>query len=470
MSVLHSRPNAPRRFRFGDFEADVHTGELLRTGDRIPIQRQPFHILTVLLTRAGELVSRSELQQALFPDGIIVDFEHSVNRSMNKLRTALGDCADRPKIIETLPGRGYRFIAPVAVEGFSKADPQAASPAKVPTLIPIPFRGALPLNSPFYIEREGDAKVYLAIQAQDSVVLVKGARQTGKTSLLARVLARLRRDGELAVITDVQKLAVERYADIDSFLCALACQLVESLKLDIDAEAEWESRRSASSNFERFLRGALNAQDKRIVWCIDEVDRLFTRPYATEFFSLLRAWHNERALDPDSPWQHLTVVIAYATEAHLFISDANQSPFNVGTKFELQDFTHEHTIDLNARYGYPTDEAGASELEALLGGHPHLIQRAFYELVTRQCSPSELSRITADEDGPFAEHLRHLLLTLERSPELLESVRSLLHASGRMSADHFYRLRAFGIIRGDRAQNASPRCTLYQDYLCRHLL
>jgi DNA-binding winged helix-turn-helix (wHTH) protein len=467
-SPKHAIPS--RRVRFADFEVDLYTGELYKNGDRVSLQKQPFDVLSLLLKRAGDLVTRGELQQALFADAINVDFEHSVNRSMNKLRIALGDSADNPKLIETLPGRGYRFIGPVIVEGYSKPDSQWAGPFQGSVRIPIPYRGALPVDSPFYIERDVDAKVHLAVQVHDSVVLLKGARQTGKTSLLARVLARVRSHHEHAVITDMQKLAVEARVEIDSFLRALAREFGESLELDVDIEAGWEPRRSASSNFERFVRRVLSVQDRHIVWCIDEADRLFRRPYATEFFSLLRAWHNERALEPDSPWLRLTIVIAYATEAHLFIIDANQSPFNVGTKFELLDFTHEQIMDLNSRYGFPTDEAGASELEALLGGHPHLIQFAFYELLARPCSPTELSRIAADEDGPFAEHLRHLLRTLERCPELLHSLRNILDSSVPMSTDHFYRLRAFGILAGDRARSAVPRCKLYRDFLCRHLM
>ena len=484
---------------FGPFELNLDTWELRRRGARLRVQQQPLRILALLLRHPGELITREELRMYLWPNGVHLDYEHGVNRSVNKLRHALCDSPEKPRYIETLPARGYRFIGRVepdariadakdssAVSIVKRAEDRpvhdsrgiysairsrgASSKLSHPAQFPVPCRGALPLDSPFYIERDVDAKVHIAIQANDSVVLVKGARQTGKTSLLARVLERLRSHDQKALTTDMQKLTVEKYAEIDIFLRALARQIAESLELNINVEKGWESRRSASNNFERFLRRALSTQGKRIVWCIDEADRLFPRPYSTEFFSLLRAWHNERALDPDSALLRLTVVIAYATEAHLFIADSNQSPFNVGTKFELQDFTHEQTIDLNARYGYPTDEPGASELEALLGGHPHLIQRAFYELVTRQCSPTELGRIAADEDGPFAEHLRHLLLTLGRCPDLLQSVRSMLDGSVTMSTDHFYRLRAFGILAGDRARNAVPRCKLYREFLCRHLM
>jgi AAA domain-containing protein len=78
-----------------------------------------------------------------------------------------------------------------------------------------------------------------------------------------------------------------------------------------------------------------------IVWGLDEVDRLFHCDFGSEIFGLFRSWHNQRALEPTGPWSRLTLAMAYATEAHLFIADLNQSPFNVGTGLTLGDFTLE---------------------------------------------------------------------------------------------------------------------------------
>src|SRR5947208_13728322 len=118
-----------------------------------------------------------------------------------------------------------------------------------------------------------------------------------------------------------------------------------------------------------------------LVWGLDEVDRLFTRDYGSEVFGLFRSWHNERALDPGGPWSRLTLAIAYATEAHLFITDLNNSPFNVGTRLTLEDFTLEQVADLNRRYGSPLgNPAEVNRLYRLVGGHPYLLRRALHEL------------------------------------------------------------------------------------------
>jgi Tol biopolymer transport system component/DNA-binding winged helix-turn-helix (wHTH) protein len=103
----------PRVLRFGVFEVDPRVGELRRNGLRIKLQEQPFQVLVMLLERPGEMVAREELQRRLWPADTFVDFDHSLNSAVKKLREALGDQAENPRFIETLHRRGYRFIAPV---------------------------------------------------------------------------------------------------------------------------------------------------------------------------------------------------------------------------------------------------------------------------------------------------------------------------------------------------------------------
>jgi TolB-like protein/DNA-binding winged helix-turn-helix (wHTH) protein/Tfp pilus assembly protein PilF len=103
-----------RRIRFGAFEIDLQTTELARNGLKLPLQRQPFQVLSMLLERSGELVTRDELKSRLWPSDTFVDFDHSLNKAVNRLREVLGDSADQPQYIETLPRLGYRFIGPVA--------------------------------------------------------------------------------------------------------------------------------------------------------------------------------------------------------------------------------------------------------------------------------------------------------------------------------------------------------------------
>lgn len=114
---IGANPSLPNglRYRFGVFEADVRAGELLRDGSKIRLQEQPFQVLVVLLERAGDIVTREDLRQRLWPSDTFVDFDHSLNTAINKLREALRDSAANPRFIETKARRGYRFIAPVQV-------------------------------------------------------------------------------------------------------------------------------------------------------------------------------------------------------------------------------------------------------------------------------------------------------------------------------------------------------------------
>ena len=103
--------DADRLLRFESFELDVRSRELRKGKNRIRLQEQPFEILRMMLERPGDVVTREELARRLWPDGTFVDFEHSLNAAVKRLRAALGDDADNPRFVETLPRRGYRFIA-----------------------------------------------------------------------------------------------------------------------------------------------------------------------------------------------------------------------------------------------------------------------------------------------------------------------------------------------------------------------
>ena len=109
-------PSASRLTRFGAFELDVHSGELRKQGTLIKVQEQPLRILEMLLAKRGEVVTREELRSVLWPNNTFVDFDHGLNKAVNKLREALGDSAESPRFVETLAKRGYRFIGDLATQ------------------------------------------------------------------------------------------------------------------------------------------------------------------------------------------------------------------------------------------------------------------------------------------------------------------------------------------------------------------
>jgi RIO-like serine/threonine protein kinase len=335
-----------------------------------------------------------------------------------------------------------------------------------------PIGGAMPLGSEFYIVRPADDEFRVAIARQDSIVLIKGARQVGKTSLLARGLQQARAAGARVVLTDLQKLNAADLASAEAFYLALAGLIADQLDLDAAPDAVWNARRGPSINFERYLRReALGRISAPLVWGIDEVDRLFTCGFGSEVFGLFRSWHNERSLDPAGPWERLTMVIAYATEAHLFITDMNQSPFNVGTRLTLEDFTLSQVADLNERYGSPLkDDGEVTRYYRLVSGHPYLARCGLQVMVARQRDLTALESVADCDDGPFGDHLRRIVASLEQDPALCDVARGILRGHPCPTEESFYRLRSSGLFAGASARDAKPRCQLYATYLEKRLL
>ncbi len=104
---------SPARLTFGPFDVNVRTGQLLKSGIRIRLSGQPFQILLILLAHPGDVVTNEQLREQIWKEGTFVDFEHGLHAAVNKLRRGLGDSAENPRYIETVPGRGYRFIGAV---------------------------------------------------------------------------------------------------------------------------------------------------------------------------------------------------------------------------------------------------------------------------------------------------------------------------------------------------------------------
>jgi cholera toxin transcriptional activator len=141
---------APTRlvYRFATYEADPATGELRKAGVRLRLPEQPFRVLIMLLERPGELITREEIRQKLWPADTFVDFDHGLNTVINRLRETLGDSAANPRFIETLARRGYRFLAPVEVTGSASAAPVSPAapvePISPPAESSRSINGALP--------------------------------------------------------------------------------------------------------------------------------------------------------------------------------------------------------------------------------------------------------------------------------------------------------------------------------------
>jgi DNA-binding SARP family transcriptional activator len=367
--------------------------------------------------------------------------------------------------------------APIAPEHLNTRTPEyPLTPSPLHPFTPSaalePIGGAVPLDSPYYVVRDRDAEFRAAIERRDSFVLLKGASGVGKTSLLARGLQQARQAGARVVLTDLQKLNAAHLESAEALCQRLAEWIADQLDLDVLPDEVWHPRRGPSANLERYLRReVLGKVEAPIVWGLDEVDRLFEYPFGSEIFRLFRSWHNERALDPSGPWSRLTLAICYATEVHLFITDLNQSPFNIGERLLLEDFTPEQVADLNRRYGAPLkSEAEVTRFYQLVSGHPHLVRLGLHEMASHGTRLAALETQATGDGSVFGDHLQRLRILLARDPDLCEAVRELLQGRPCPTPESFYRLRSAGLIVGDSAHDARLRCQLYTQYLARYLL
>lgn len=182
--------------RFGVYEFDLRSGELRKHGIRIKLQEQPSQILSILLERAGDVVTREELQRRLWPADTFVDFDHSLNTAVMRLREVLGDSSENPRFVETLPRRGYRFVAPFEEQSASSTD---ATPTQIAEAgaargvlanngsAPLPISPELPATSANTISRFSRPLVMLGAVLLLAIVLVAalGARYLRKPSAVA---------------------------------------------------------------------------------------------------------------------------------------------------------------------------------------------------------------------------------------------------------------------------------------------
>ncbi len=322
--------------------------------------------------------------------------------------------------------------------------------------------GALKLSDRLYIERKADERLKREILKAGSTTTIRASRQTGKTSLLARGLQHARLTGNI-VNLDLQAVAQEHRATPDVFFLYLANFLARKLHLPPAAVAAvWQEGLGPQDKLTRLLEEIILPESKtQVVLALDEADRILEARFASDFFALLRAWHNNRALD--EVWRKLNIVLVISTEPYLLIADPNQSPFNVGLKLELEDFNEAQVQELNRRHASPVGERDLASFMEWFGGHPYLARKALYTLVVDQCSWAELTRLAASDQGPFADHLRrqHWLLRNER--DLQDALRQVLRQNRCSDDMALFRLLRAGLVKGN-GECYTFRCGLYERY------
>jgi len=324
----------------------------------------------------------------------------------------------------------------------SPADPRRPLPAKDPRILRAPG-GALKPHDPFYIRREADHRIDLAADSQGETLVIKAARQMGKSSLLIRYLEACRAAGKQCAFVDFQGFGERDLADFGSLLNRLASALLRCFKLPTQPIPPL----SYPLAFTHFVEDVILAQvSKSTTFAFDEVDRVLGRPYQCDFFAMLRMWHNNRAQRP-FVWENVDLALVIATEPYLLIDVADQSPFNVSVTLPLHGFPRKALDSLNAAYGNALNPRDLDSLFKLLAGQPYLTRLALYCIVGPAAMSMEDLRLKASSsEGPFGDHLKALLFKLQRQPGLLEALRQAIRKGTLPDDQTYYRLRGAGLV------------------------
>ena len=354
----------------------------------------------------------------------------------------------------------------ITYAGIEEAD--APLPSADPRYVANVESGTIQLDSSFYVRRATDAEAEHCVKASVPTIIIKAPRQMGKSSLLARLHAQAQKSGGKSVYLDFQLVDASHLTDLNGLFRYLARQFQRAFAT-IDPKQVWDDFDGPKGNITNYIEDAVLASSDLPVYLIfDEVERLFEVPYRDEFFSAVRGWHNLRATN--LRFTKLRIVIAHATTPTLWISDINQSPFNVGQSITLRGFNEKQVAELNTKYGSPLRDANEiKELVKLVDGHAYLTRLALHKLSARNYSFSELVQSVDDQGGPFSDHLLGIRWILNKAPELRESLQRILLGQGCDDEMHYQRLWAVGLICGRTRMEAAPSCRLYEEYFRRHL-
>lgn len=329
--------------------------------------------------------------------------------------------------------------------------------------------GTVALASPYYVRRTADADIERQASLIGTTTVVKGPRQIGKSSLLVRALAQAKKQNHTSCYLDFQMIDATQSATLESLLLHLARKMAREFRTAVKPEAQWDTYLGPIDNLSLFVENAILSQtDSPVLLILDEADRVFTLPYRDDFFSCLRAWHNNRATNDH--WAKLNLIVSHSTEPYLWIQKMDRSPFNVGMGIKLQDFTRDQVVTLNRAYGLPLNtDTTLDELYDLVGGHPYLIRQALYILKTHNWSMDEFSRTAGLDTGPFGDHLRRWVWYLQDNQDLKKELSQVFAQGLCRDEANFQRLKAAGLIIGDSRNTSRPRCRLYEQYFSKHL-
>ena len=324
--------------------------------------------------------------------------------------------------------------------------------------------GSVPLNSFFYLKPTLLELVERELEKPGALIRIKAPREMGKTSLLLRSLDYANSLGYQTVSLNLEQVESTIVSDLNLFLRWLCASISYQLQLELKLEEYWNEDLGSTISCTFYLQYLLESIDTPLILALDEVNQIFEHPQvAKDFLPLLRSWYEEAKRLPI--WRKLRLLVVHSTEVYVPLK-LNQSPFNVGLPIQLNSFSLEEVQQLARRYGLTWQNGReASQLMAMVGGHPALVHLAIYHLSGGGITLSQLLETAPTNTGIYAHHLQRHWAALDKQPELARAFDRVLSADEPISLNPIeaHKLSSMGLIK-QLKDKAIASCQLYRQY------
>ncbi|NET36282.1 MAG: TIR domain-containing protein [Cyanothece sp. SIO1E1] len=347
-------------------------------------------------------------------------------------------------------------------------------PSPLPVAEPELPNGRVHVDSAFYVERvPNEAQCYREILRPGALIRIKAPRQMGKTSLMARILARAKEQGYRTVNLSFQHADESIFASLSQLLQWFCARVARKLSLSYQISDHWTDTYGSKDNCTIYFEDHLLSQaENPLVLGLDEVDRVFQHPsIADDFFGLLRAWYEEAGYGHGGghSWEKLRLIVVHSTEVYIPL-DINQSPFNVGMPIELLEFDLDQVYYLAQRHGLDWQMPQVHQLMQIVGGHPYLVRLALYHIAQKQLTLQQLPEIAPTEAGIYGDHLRRHLWNLQKHPELATALSQVVTMDQpvELASILAFKLHSLGLVHL-HGNGVTPRFELYRQYFCDRL-
>ena len=335
--------------------------------------------------------------------------------------------------------------------------------------------GAVPLSSDFYVERPNTEKLlfYEAIEhPRQMPIIISAPHQMGKTSLLLRVIDYAQDKGHKTAYLNCQTIDSDDLDSYRRFLYWFCHTLTEELGLSNQLQSYWgdnsiNSGQNVSSYIKSYVLPEANAQ---CLIVFDDADRLHENPnIARDFYSLIRSWYDV-GQSQNSIWNKLSIIIAISEDFYARHESVGSPLFNICHLIRLREFDEEEIVNLAQRHGLSLSNEELKLLADMIGGHPHLIRTALYELARGNTTLDKLLNEAPTNSGIFRKHLRSCLFKLQSNTDLMEAFTQVVNADKpiKIGSREAYRLECMGLVK-EIDGKVSPSSILYRQYFQNYL-